>query len=98
MWSWPGVMPAGKTTGEVVGPSDFYPTVLELLQLEPQKQQQMDGVSYAAVLKSAGKVDRQAYFNYFPHGGPGKPPGVTVRAGDWKLIRWFETSREYPNK
>jgi hypothetical protein len=50
------------------------------------------------VLKSGGKLDRPAYFNYFPHGGPTKPPGVTVRAGDWKLIRWFETSRQFPSK
>ena len=34
---------------------------------------------------------------HFPHGGPAKPPGVTVRAGDWKLIRWYETGPEYPS-
>ena len=89
---------AGKTSGEVVGPIDLYPTLLELLKLERPQQQQIDGVSYAAVLKSAGKLDRPAYFNYFPHGGPGKPPGVTVRAGDWKLIRWFETAPQFPSK
>ena len=98
MWSWPGVIPEGKTSDEVVGPIDLYPTLLDLLPLERPTQQQMDGVSYAAVLKSAGKLDRAAYFNYFPHGGPGKPPGVTVRAGDWKLIRWFETSPRFPSK
>jgi arylsulfatase A-like enzyme len=38
----------------------------------------------------------RAMFNYFPHGGPTKPPGVTVRQGDWKLIRWYLTGPEYP--
>ena len=33
-------------------------------------------------------------FNYFPHGSPAKLPGVTVRAGDWKLIRWFPATPE----
>jgi hypothetical protein len=37
-------------------------------------------------------------FNFFPHGGPAKPPGVTVRKGPWKLIRWSETGRDYPSE
>lgn len=50
------------------------------------------------MLKSSGKLNRDAYCIYFPHGGPTKPPGVTVRSGDWKLIRWFETFPEFPNR
>src|SRR5262245_45726446 len=56
----------------------------------------MDGLSIVPVLKQAGQPVRDAYFGYFPHGGLARPPGVTVRAGDWKLIRWFETSPAYP--
>jgi arylsulfatase A-like enzyme len=97
MWSWPGVVPSGTISSEVVGAIDLYPTLLELVGLPRPEKQVMDGVSYASVLKSSGKLNRAAYFNYFPHGGPAKPPGVTVRAGDWKLIRWFETGPEYPN-
>ena len=96
MWSWPGVIKPGTVSSEVVGAIDLYPTLLDLLGVPRPQQQVMDGVSYAAVLKSSGKLERVAYFNYFPHGGPAKPPGVTVRAGDWKLIRWFETGPNYP--
>lgn len=98
MWSWPGVVKGGSTSGEVVGPIDLYPTILDALNVPMPARQKVDGVSYASVLKSSGRLGRQAYFNYFPHGGPAKPPGVTVRSGDWKLIRWFETGPGYPDK
>jgi arylsulfatase A-like enzyme len=98
MWSWPGVTKAGSTSGEVVGAIDLYPTLLDALGVARKSGQIIDGVSYAAVLRSGAKLNRAAYFNYFPHGGEAKPPGVTVRAGDFKLIRWFETSRQFPEK
>ncbi len=72
--------------------------MLELVGVPRPAQQTMDGVSYAAVLKQTRPLNRQGYFTYFPHGGPAKPPGVTVRAGDWKLIRWFETGPDYPDR
>jgi arylsulfatase A-like enzyme len=98
MVAWPGVIQPGTTSSEVVGAIDVYPTLLELAGVRRPAQQKMDGVSYATVLKQTGDLNRQAYFTYFPHGGPAKPPGVTVRAGDWKLIRWFETGPDYPQK
>jgi arylsulfatase A-like enzyme len=98
MVAWPGVVPPGTTSSEVVGAIDVYPTVLEMAGIPKPSKQKMDGVSYASVLKQAGSLNRAAYFTYFPHGGPAKPPGVTVRAGDFKLIRWFETGPNYPDR
>jgi arylsulfatase A-like enzyme len=98
MWSWAGVIKPGTTSTEVVGAIDLYPTLLDILGVPGKPRQIIDGVSYAPVLKSGGRLNRAAYFNYFPHGGPSKPPGVTVRSGDWKLIRWFETGPDYPQK
>jgi hypothetical protein len=61
-----------------------------LLALPRPAQQQIDGVSYAAVLKQQGTIQREAFFNYFPHGASvRRDGGVWVRSGDWKLIRWF---------
>jgi arylsulfatase A-like enzyme len=98
MWSWPGVIKPGTVTSEIVGAIDLYPTLLDALGVARKPGQTIDGTSYVAVLKSGAKLNRAAYFNYFPHGGPAKPPGVTVRAGDWKLIRWFETGPGFPQK
>ncbi len=90
MWSWPGRIGAGKTSDAVVGHIDLYPTVLDLLGVPKPAQQKIDGVSYARVLKSEGPLERRAFFNYFPHGGSlGSAGGVWVRAGEWKLLRWF---------
>jgi len=90
MWSWPGHIKPGTTSDAIVGHIDLYPTLLGLLGMACPEQQKLDGVSYARVLTSGGGLDRNAFFNYFPHGGsPGRAGGVWVRSGDWKLIRWF---------
>ena len=89
MWSWPGRINPGTVSDAVVGHIDLYPTVLDLTGLPRPAQQKMDGVSYARVLKSEGKLTRLAFFNYFPHADLDRAGGVSVRSGDWKLIRWF---------
>ncbi len=88
LWAWPGRIPAGGTRGDVVGHIDLYPTLLELTGVPRPAAQRMDGVSYAAVLTAGAALGRKAFFNYFPHQEHGG--GVTVRAGGWKLIRWFD--------
>ncbi|MGH7958277.1 MAG: sulfatase [Opitutaceae bacterium] len=87
IWAWSGRIQPGTTSGAVVGDMDLYPTLLDLLGLPRPAQQPMDGVSYARVLKSVGRLDRAVFFNYFPHDRNGG--GVTVRSGNLKLIRWF---------
>jgi arylsulfatase A-like enzyme len=94
---WPGIVEAGSTSSAVVHAVDLYPTLLDALGIERNPKQVMDGVSFAPALKKTGEVKREAIFTFFPHGGPTKPPGVSVRKGDWKLIRWFETSSYYPD-
>ena len=95
---WPGVVPPGTRSAEVVSSIDFYPTLLELAGLSPPENVQFDGISFARVLRDPDvRLDRQALFNFFPHGGPARPPGVSVRQGEWKLIRWFETGPEQPS-
>lgn len=86
MWAWAGKIAPGSTSEAIVGPIDVYPTVIDLLGIAKPEKQRFDGVSYAKVLKGEGKLDRAAYFTYFPHG---KKAGVTVHSGDFKLLRWF---------
>lgn len=86
MWAWAGKIAPGSTSEAVVGPIDVYPTLLDLLGIAKPDKQHFDGLSYAKVLRGVGKLDRAAYFNYFPHG---KKAGVSVHSGDFKMIRWF---------
>jgi hypothetical protein len=76
----------------VVGAIDLYPTVLDSLGLKKPAHHIVDGISFLPVLRQTGQLDRQAYFTWFPH----IIPAVSVRQGDWKLIRRFEPHADYP--
>lgn len=91
----PGVVEPGSTSSVPAMSIDLYPTIVELAGV-PRPEQHFDGVSLAPLLRQEGQLERQELFNYFPHGGPTRPPGVTVRLGDWKLTRWFLTSSDFP--
>ena len=95
MWSWPENIEPGGTHDAIVGPIDFYPTLIELLDIAKPTGQVIDGVSYADVLTGDGTLDRKAYFNYHPHAGLNRAGGVWVRQGDDKLIRWFGNPNTY---
>lgn len=92
----PGQVAAGSRSNQIIQSSDFYPTLLELLSIDPQPEQQFDGISIAEALHNEppgkNRLDRDAIFTYFPH-APGVPdwlpPSVSVHKGDWKLIRIF---------
>ncbi|MFA6544314.1 MAG: sulfatase [Limisphaerales bacterium] len=97
MVAWPGVVQPGSTSPAIVHAYDLYPTLLDALGLTPNPKQKMDGISFVSALKQTGPPAREGVFNYFPHSLFGIPEGVTVRSGDWKLIRWFETNDQYTN-
>ncbi len=97
---WPGVVTRGSTSDEIVQSIDFYPTILEMLGLEPQAGQEFDGTSIVPALRGS-QLDREAVFCYFPHqtGVPdATPPSVYVRRGDWKLIRFFFDGENFAHR
>ncbi|MEZ6125218.1 MAG: sulfatase [Planctomycetaceae bacterium] len=87
----PGTVEPGSRSDAIIQSSDFYPTLLELLSIEAQPGQSLDGISIVPALRG-GTLNREAIFTYFPH-APGVPdwlpPSVSVHSGDWKLIRIF---------
>jgi arylsulfatase A-like enzyme len=91
---WPGVVKAGSLCHEPVTSTDFYPTMLEMADLPLRPQQHMDGVSLVPLLKESGMLQREAIFWHYPHyHGSGNRPSGAVRAGDYKLIEWYEDGR-----
>jgi hypothetical protein len=92
MIRWPGKIEPGTTCNAVVGPIDLYPTLLEATGLEKPAGHILDGVSLMRLLQQTGNIQRDAYFTWFPH----LIPAVSVRQGDWKLIRRFEPHPLYP--
>lgn len=89
--AYPAVLTPGSRSDEVIQSSDYCPTFLDLLAIEPQPGQRFDGISIMPALRGQ-KLGRQANFTYFPH-APAipdwLPPSVSVHQGDWKLIRIF---------
>lgn len=89
--SWPQVTKPGTRSQTLVQSTDFYPTILGLLNLKPQDGQVFDGINLADAF-AAKPLPRKALFTYFPH-SPGVPdtlpPAISVTGEDWKLIRLF---------
>jgi len=88
---WPGVVKPGSTCSEPVTSTDFYPTMLEMSGLPAKPEQHVDGVSLVPLLKQKGRLERKAIYWHYPHyHGSGSKPSGAVRAGDYKLIEWYE--------
>jgi arylsulfatase A-like enzyme len=91
---WPGVVRAGSVCDEPVTSTDFYPTMLEMAGLPLKPEQHVDGESLVPLLKGTGRVTRKAIYWHYPHySNQGGKPGGAVRAGDFKLIEFYEDSR-----
>jgi arylsulfatase A-like enzyme len=88
---WPGVVRPGSVCSEPATSTDFYPTMLQMAGLPLKPNQHVDGVSLVPLLKGKGKLKRQAIYWHYPHyHGSGSKPSSAVRAGDYKLIEWYE--------
>jgi arylsulfatase A-like enzyme len=91
---WPGVIAPGRTSPMPVTSVDFFPTFLDLSGRPAAQDAVLDGISLASHLRGGNPPAREAIFWHYPHyhsAGFGGPAGA-VRAGDWKLIEYYETT------
>ena len=62
--------------------------------LSPRPELHLDGRSLVPLLRGGASIDREALFWHLPYYGTnGDFPGSAVRAGDYKLIEFFEDGR-----
>ena len=89
---WPHKGQRGTVCDAPVISTDFYPTILEMVGLPLRATQHVDGVSIASLLQGAETLERDAVYWHFPHySNHGmQSPGGAVRAGDYKLLEYFE--------
>lgn len=86
---WPGRTRPGSVSEALLSSVDWLPTLLEVTGVKPKPGQPFDGVSQVPALLGTGQPRDTAYC-FFPHYGQSQSaPGVWVRKGDWKLIRFF---------
>jgi arylsulfatase A-like enzyme len=83
----------GTKNNTVVTGADFYPTILELAGLEQSADDIIDGVSLVPLLKGEKIQPRTLYFHYPHYGNQGGEPNSIIRQGNWKLIHYWEDSR-----
>lgn len=89
--AWPERIKPNTRSNALVQSTDFYPTLLEILELPKEEGQIFDGKSIVPAL-SGKPFQREAIFTYFPHNPPVPdwiPPSVAVHHKNWKLIREF---------
>lgn len=88
---WPGKIKANSTSHAIVTGTDFYPTLLEMLDLPALPGQHMDGQSFVPALKGQA-YDRGPIYWHFPHySNHGyQSPGGAIRAGRYKLLEYYE--------
>ena len=95
---WSGEVEPNSVCDEYVIVEDFFPTILDIAQIENYKTvQHIDGVSFIPFLgdNSKSNSDRPLFWHYPNNWGP-SGPGIgassTVRLGDWKLIYYHANS------
>jgi arylsulfatase A len=94
---WPHQSKEGSVSDMPVISTDFYPTILEMIGVNPKSGDKngVDGASFASVLKgdqkAASKISKPLFW-HFPHysNHGAQSPGGAVRVGDYKLIEYFE--------
>ena len=85
----------GEKSAEPIVTTDLYPTILRLAGLDALPRQHRDGVDLSPLLAyPRAKLDRDAIYWHYPHKSPqGGTPSGAIRAGDWKLIEFFDDDR-----
>jgi len=91
---WPGVIKPGSVSDVPITSVDFLPTLLELAGRKPADGLTLDGVSLTPLLTGAGNLPaRELYWHYPHYSNQGGKPAGAVRAGDWKLIEFYEDGK-----
>ncbi|MDX2246008.1 MAG: sulfatase [Bacteroidia bacterium] len=87
--NWPEKIKAGSRNHTPVISNDFFPTICNIAGATVT---QNDGIDLTPIFTETSTLPRENLFWHFPHywwGDQVKPYSI-VRAGEWKLIKWYE--------
>lgn len=89
---WPGKIDEGVSTNAIITSIDFLPTFTDIWKAKPTNTD-IDGHSFLKVLTENKTGIHDTIFWHYPHyHGSGMIPAAAVRAGNYKLIEWYEQS------
>ena len=90
---WPGVTARGAECATPVLLADLFPTLLGAGTTSANATA-VDGIDLRPLFKNpTTTLPREALYFHYPHYYATTTPAGAVRAGDWKLIEYFEDSR-----
>ena len=84
--SWPGTIPSGAVTSDLIDASDFLPTILEAAEITPPDDYFIDGRSFLPQLKGeTGNPRDWIFFHFEPMSGRVHRYARFIRDHRWKL-------------
>jgi len=93
---WPNGIKAGSVTDAVACSIDFFPTILAATGVSDKPMSSLpavDGVNLLPAMRGH-KLERDEVCWHFPHySNQGGKPGGAIRAGDYKLVEFYEDGR-----
>lgn len=91
----PWLKNGGSQSDVPVMGTDFFPTLLDLVDAELLPEQHIDGVSLKPILEGKElKLDRPLFWHYPHYGNQGGNPSSIIRVNNWKLIHYWEDGNE----
>lgn len=85
---------APKSVDYPVSGIDLYPTLLDLVGLEKNSKQVIDGVSLVPLLEGKSLSERPLFWHYPHYGNQGGDPVSIIRRGNYKLIHYWEDGHD----
>jgi arylsulfatase A len=88
---WPGVVSAGKVSDVPFVNTDWTPTILDTLGIEPQEK--LDGRSILPLLQNKPLAEQRLFWHFPHYNNQGGRPGGAIREGDWKLVLHYDDGK-----
>lgn len=96
---WPGVVPAGSVSNELVNGTDWMPTICTTLGIPLPSDRTIDGVDVReALLNKPVKRAIPASWTFPVHLDAKHTPGMSMRDGKHVLLGWFDSPESVRNK
>lgn len=91
LMSWKGQVVGNKMSDNQVTSVDYFPTILDLLNISTPEELEIDGISIKPALTGENRKRDAIYWHYPHYSNQGGRPGGAIREGDYKLIEFFDT-------
>jgi len=86
----PWLAQEGAILDTPVSGTDFYPTILDLANIDLSPDQHVDGVSLKPLMQGKAIADRPLFWHYPHYGNQGGNPSSIIQENGWKLIHYWE--------